>query len=129
MYINIYTALIYGIYYSFFEVFTLVYPVMYGFNVGETCTVFVSIIVGCIISMGIYFAYLHFYLVPDVIKNGLREQEFRLRPGLFACFGTTAALFIFAWTANPNVHWMGSVVGNCLYAISVYIIIQCLFSK
>ncbi|KAJ4304878.1 hypothetical protein N0V90_000406 [Kalmusia sp. IMI 367209] len=128
LYINIYTALIYGIYYSFFEVFALVYPVMYGFNVGETGTVFVCIIVGCIISMAIYFSYLHFYLVPDVLKNGLRTQEFRLRPALFACFGTTAGLFIFAWTANPDVHWMGTVVGNALYAISVYIIIQCLFT-
>jgi DHA1 family multidrug resistance protein-like MFS transporter len=45
LFVNVYTALIYGIYYSFFEVFGLVYPVMYGFNVGETGLVFVCIIV------------------------------------------------------------------------------------
>ena len=40
---NIYTSLTYGIYYSFFEVFPLVYPKMYGFNLGETGLVFLSI--------------------------------------------------------------------------------------
>jgi hypothetical protein len=45
LFVNVYTALIYGIYYSFFEVFALVYPGMYGFNVGETGLVFVCIIV------------------------------------------------------------------------------------
>jgi len=34
LFTNVYTALQYGIYYSFFEVFPLVYPVMYGFSLG-----------------------------------------------------------------------------------------------
>ena len=129
MFVNIYTALIYGTYYSFFEVFALVYPVMYGFNVGETGTVFVCIIVGCIIAMAIYFSYLKWYLVPDVLKNGLREQEFRLRPALIACVGPTIGLFMFGWTANSSIHWIVSVIGITIYATSVYIIMQCIFSK
>ena len=32
---NIYSAFIYGVYYSFFEAFPLVYIEIYGFNVGE----------------------------------------------------------------------------------------------
>lgn len=129
LFVNIYTALIYGIYYSYFEVFPLVYPPMYGFNVGETGLVFVCIIVGCFISMAIYFSYLHFYLIPDVQRNGMRPQEFRLRPALIACFGPTIGLFLFAWLTNPSIHWMGTVVGCTLYAVSVYIIMQCIFSK
>ncbi|KAL5388025.1 hypothetical protein PMIN02_007884 [Paraphaeosphaeria minitans] len=128
IFVNIYTALIYGIYYSFFEVFALVYPVMYGFTIGETGLVFACIIVGCIISMAIYFSYLHFYLIPDVLKNGLRAQEFRLQPALIACFGPTIGLFMFAWLANPSIHWMGTVVGCTIYAITVYILMQCIFT-
>ncbi|OAG06220.1 multidrug transporter [Paraphaeosphaeria sporulosa] len=128
LFVNIYTALIYGIYYSFFEVFALVYPVMYGFNVGRTGLVFLCIIVGCIISMAIYFSYLHFYLIPDVLKNGLRAQEFRLRPALIACFGPTIGLFMFAWLANPSIHWVGTVVGCTIYAVTVYVIMQCIFT-
>jgi DHA1 family multidrug resistance protein-like MFS transporter len=79
--------------------------------------------------MAIYFSYLHFYLIPDVLKNGLRAQEFRLRPALIACFGPTIGLFMFAWLADPSIHWMGTVVGCTIYAITVYIIMQCIFSK
>ena len=95
LFVNIYTALTYGIYYSFFEVFPLVYPVMYGFNVGETSIVFLCIIVGCILGMAIYFSYVWWVVIPDVLKNGLRAQEYRLRPALIACQGPVVGLFIF----------------------------------
>ena len=127
LFTNLYTSLIYGIYYSFFEVFPLVYPVMYGFNLGETGVVFTCIVVAALIAMAIYFSYLHFYLIPDVKKNGLREQEFRLRPALIAVVGPTAGLFIFGWTANPNIHWIAPTIGITTFATLVYIVMQCIF--
>jgi len=95
LFVNVYTALTYGIYYSFFEVFPLVYPVMYGFNVGQTGTLFVCIIVGCFIAMAIYFSMLHFIVFPDIAKNGLKSQEHTLAPALVACVGPTVGLFLF----------------------------------
>ena len=95
LFTNVYTSIIYGIYYSFFEVFPLVYPVMYGFNLGETGTTFLCIIVACIIALTIYDLYLYFLLVPDIVKNGLRAQESRLVPALYAVFFPTIGLFIF----------------------------------
>jgi DHA1 family multidrug resistance protein-like MFS transporter len=77
------------------QVFPLVYPVMYGFNVGQTGIVFTCIIVGCIIAMAIYFSYLHFYVIPHVMKNGLSAQEWWLRPAMIACVGPVIGLFIF----------------------------------
>ncbi|KAF2476396.1 major facilitator superfamily transporter [Lindgomyces ingoldianus] len=127
-FVNVYTALTYGIYYSFFEVFPLVYPVMYGFNVGETGIVFVCIIVGCFIAMAIYFSYLHFYVIPSILKSGLGPQEFWLRPSLLASIGPTVGLFIFGWTARASIHWIVSVIGITIYATSVYIIMQCIFT-
>ena len=49
--------------------------------------------------MVIYFSYLHYLLIPDILKNGLQVQEWRLRPALLACFGPTIGLFIFG---NPH---------------------------
>ncbi|KAF2022039.1 major facilitator superfamily transporter [Aaosphaeria arxii CBS 175.79] len=128
LFVNVYTALMYGIYYSFFEVFPLVFPVYYGMNVGETGIVFVCIVVGCIIAMCIYFAYIQFLIIPDILKNGLRAQEFRLIPALFFCFGPTIGLFLFAWTARPSIHWIVCVIGITIYALSAYIIMQCIFT-
>ncbi|KAL2005538.1 hypothetical protein VTN00DRAFT_2749 [Thermoascus crustaceus] len=127
LFTNMYTSLIYGIYYSFFEVFPLVYPPLYGFNLGETGTTFVCVIMACGFGMVIYVSYLHFYLMPDIIKNGLRAQETRLVPALFAVFGPPVGLFIFGWTACPSIHWIVSVIGIIIYGISVFIILQCIF--
>ena len=127
LFTNLYTSLIYGIYYSFFEVFPLVYGPLYGFNLGETGVVFTCIVVAAILAMIIYFSYLHFYLIPDVKKNGLREQEFRLRPALIAVIGPTAGLFIFGWSARSDIHWIVSVIGITIFATLVYIVMQCIF--
>lgn len=146
LFTNVYTALIYGIYYSFFEVFPLVYGPLYGFNIGETGVVFTSIIIGCILAIGIYFYYLRYMLIPDVLENGLRAQESRLRPALIFVWGPVIGLFIFGifhltvlrvplayqrllpgWSANKDVHWIVSAIGIAIYALACYIISQCLF--
>ncbi|KAI9838424.1 MAG: hypothetical protein M1838_004612 [Thelocarpon superellum] len=127
LFTNLYTALTYGIYYSFFEVFALVYGPIYGFNLGETGALFVCIVVGCVLAMAIYFSYIHFSLIPDMKANGMRPQEWRLRPALLAVFGPPIGLFLFAWTANEHVHWIVSVIGITIYALSCYILLQCIF--
>lgn len=96
LFTNVYTALIYGIYYSFFEVFPLVYGPLYGFNIGETGVVITCIIVACVLAMGIYFYYLQYMLIPDTSKNGLRAQESRLRLALIFVWGPLIGPFILA---------------------------------
>jgi DHA1 family multidrug resistance protein-like MFS transporter len=127
LFVNVYTAIIYGIYYSFFEAFPQVYPPMYGFSLGMVGVVFTCILVACLIGIAIYCAYLYWVLIPDIKKNGLRAQESRLVPALFACFGPTIGLFIFAWTANPSIHWIAPTIGIVIYAASVFIVMQCIF--
>lgn len=126
-FVNLYTALVYGIYYSFFEVFPLVYPVMYHMSLGIVGVVFTCILVACLIGVAIYCAYLYFYLVPDIMKNGLRAQEHRLVPALFGSFGPPIGLFLFAWTADPDIHWIAPTIGIVIYGGSVFVVMQCIF--
>ena len=126
-FVNLYTALVYGIYYSFFEVFPLVYPVYYGFSPGIIGVVFTCILVSCLLGIAIYCIYLAYYLIPDILKNGLRAQEHRLVPALIGSFGPPIGLFIFAWTARPNFPWIASVIGITIYGSSVFIVMQCIF--
>lgn len=58
-FINLYTGYFYGIFYIFFEVFPLVFPAFYGFNLGETGLAFLSCLIGVVIALLCYFAYLH----------------------------------------------------------------------
>ena len=126
-FVNMYTALVYGIYYSFFEVFPLVYPVMYHFSLGIVGVVFLCVLVACLLGVATYCAYLHFYLIPDIMKNGLRAQEHRLVPALIGCFGPPIGLFLFAWTANPSIHWIAPTIGITIYAATVFVVMQCIF--
>lgn len=128
LFVNVYTAIIYGIYYSFFEVFPLVYPVYYGFSLGIIGVLFTCILIACLIGVAIYSAYLYFYHIPDIVKNGLRAQEHNLVPALIACFGPTIGLFIFAWTARPDITWVAPTIGIVLYGASVFIVMQCIFT-
>jgi DHA1 family multidrug resistance protein-like MFS transporter len=127
-FVNVYTALVYGIYYSFFEVFPLVYPVYYGFSIGLIGVVFLCILVACGLGVAVYVAYLKFYMIPDILKNGFRAQEHRLVPALFAAFGPPIGLFIFAWTAREDITWVAPTIGIVVYGATVFIVMQCIFT-
>jgi MFS transporter, DHA1 family, multidrug resistance protein len=116
-----------GIYYSFFEAFPIVYVGVYHFNIGELGVVFTCIVVGCVIGIFIYVAYVYYYLEPDIKKNGLRAQEHRLVPALFATMLLPAGMFWFGWTSQGNIHWIVSIMGITIYAVGAFILFQCIF--
>ena len=123
----IYTALMYGIYYSFFEAFPLVYIEIYGFNYGQMGLAFLSIGVSLVIASAIYIAYLWYVIEPDMRKNGLGEPESRLRPAIPSAILCPIGLFLFAWTSRDGVHWIVSVIGITIFGGGVFILLQCIF--
>lgn len=127
LFVQVYTAIIYCIYYSFFEVFPLVYPVFYHFNLGQVGLVFLCVLVACFIGIGIYVAYLALYMIPRIKARGFPVNETRLVPALAAAFGPTIGLFIFAWTAAPQFPWIAPTIGITVYAGSAFVLMQCIF--
>ncbi|EPE24922.1 MFS general substrate transporter [Glarea lozoyensis ATCC 20868] len=126
-FVNIYTALFYGIYYTFFEVFPLVFPPMYGFNLGQIGLAFLACQIGATFALLIYFAYLHYYMIPDNITHGLRAQEHRLVPALFGSFLLPIGLFIFGWTANPSIHYVVPLIGVIIFVMGTFFVLQSIF--
>ncbi|KAI2468782.1 major facilitator superfamily transporter [Annulohypoxylon bovei var. microspora] len=127
LFVQTYTAIIYGIYYSFFEVFPLVYPVYYGMDAGHVGLVFLCVLVACLMGVVAYTAYLYFYMNPRIAHQGFPIHENRLVPALGAAFGPTIGLFIFAWTARPDVPWIAPTIGITVYGASVFVVMQCIF--
>ncbi|KAF5249083.1 hypothetical protein FANTH_5609 [Fusarium anthophilum] len=127
LFVQVYTAIIYGIYYSFFEVFPRVYPVYYNMNLGQIGLVFLCVLVSCMIGVGIYVSYLYFYMDPRIAKRGWPIQESRLVPALPAALGPTIGLFLFAWTARASIHWIVPTIGITIYGATVFIVMQCIF--
>jgi DHA1 family multidrug resistance protein-like MFS transporter len=127
LFVQIYTAIIYGIYYSFFEVFPLVYPVDYGMNLGQIGLVFLCVLVSCIVGIALYVAYIYYWMNPRIMRLGFPAQEERLIPALPASFGPTIGLFLFAWTARASIHWIVPTIGITIYGATVFIVMQCIF--
>ncbi|KAI5209139.1 MFS general substrate transporter [Aureobasidium subglaciale] len=126
-YADIYIALCYAIFYSFFESFPLVYMQRYGFNAGETGLVFLSIAVGVVISIVAYYAYLYYIVEPEIRAHGMGAPERRLIPALYSSFLVPIGLFIFAWTGDGKIHWIVSCIGIVINMIGVFILFQCVF--
>ncbi|KAJ9138825.1 Caffeine resistance protein 5 [Pleurostoma richardsiae] len=127
LFVQVYTAIIYGIYYSFFEVFPLVYPVYYGMSPGQVGLVFLCILVACLIGVATYVGYVAYYVNPRIRARGFPPQESRLAPALLAAFGPTIGLFIFAWTADRRFPWIAPTIGITVYGATVFVVMQCIF--
>lgn len=112
-----YVALCYGIYYSFFEAFPIVYIERYHFNLGEMGLTFLSITAATMLSLAMYYLYIYKIVEPDFRAHGLGKLERRLLPALYASFLLPIGLFIFAWTSDGKIHWIVSVLGVFLFTI------------
>ncbi len=144
----VYIALVYGIFYSFFEVFPLVYIGMYGFTVGEMGLTFLSITVAVILAISSYWAYQWWFAEPWIRANGMGAPERRLIPALPACLLAPVGLFIFGestsspsslprdpeltaspkgWTAREETHWIVSIIGVMIFTVGIFLIFQCIF--
>ncbi|TKX22503.1 MFS transporter-like protein 91 [Elsinoe australis] len=128
LFTNLYTSLIYGTYYSFFEAFPLTYMGIYGFSIGELGVVYTSAIIpGALLGISTYVAYQWFYLEPDMRRRGPREQEHRLVPATIAVWLLPISLFWFGWTAREETHWAVSIVGLVFFGYGAFVLFQCIF--
>ncbi|KAI1623466.1 MFS transporter [Exophiala viscosa] len=121
----VYSAIVYSIYYSFFEAFPIVYEGLYQFSVGAAGLVFLVIIIALVIIIPVYTCYLRYVFAPKD-KAGRTTFEDRLYLALYATWLPPAGLFLFAWTARQSVHWIWSTVGIGIYAGSSFVVFQCL---
>lgn len=123
----IYTALIYGIYYSFFESFPLVYVDLYHFSLGEQGLAFLSLAIGTLLALFIYLGYINRVVVPHMKLHGFGAPERRLIPALISTFLLPVGLFLFGWTARASVPWIVPTLGIGIFTLGVFIVIQCIF--
>ncbi|KAI5298903.1 hypothetical protein KEM56_003675 [Ascosphaera pollenicola] len=126
-FVHTYTAIVYGVYYSFFESFPLVFPVLWNMSMGITGVLFTCLIPACFFGLGVYCVYISIVQRLDVKKTTKPPPEKRLLPGLFSPFGQTTGLFLFAWTANKNFHWIVPILGVTMNSGCAFLTMQSIF--
>ncbi|OAA73008.1 Major facilitator superfamily domain, general substrate transporter [Akanthomyces lecanii RCEF 1005] len=127
---NLYTSFTYGIYYSFFEVFPLVYPKIYGMGTGDMGAVFLCVLIACILGAVWYCLWYRLTTEPRFRQLGTFDvQETFLKPGLIGVFGFPIGLFLFGWAARASVPWPVPTLGivivcGCSFVVGLGIFIH-----
>jgi DHA1 family multidrug resistance protein-like MFS transporter len=122
---NLYTAFMYGTYYTFFDAIPRVYPERYCFTIGQLGLAFLSIFVACVVGGAAYCFYVYKTSISDR-EHLSKNHEASLRPALVACFLPPIGLFLFGWTSDGDIYWVVSLLGITIYAIGTFIILQCM---
>ena len=109
--LDLYTALLYGVLFLWFESFPLVFGDIYGFNVEEQGLAFLGILVGAVITLPLFLLWLKRYIVPILAEPDFRP-ELILTPTFFGSAALPICLFWYGWSARSSVHWIMPIVGS-----------------
>ncbi|KAG2144581.1 major facilitator superfamily domain-containing protein [Suillus clintonianus] len=99
------------------------FQAVYGFNVQDTGFVFSTLIVGSFVG---YFA--NIYQENLYQKHYSRKrQEARLYLPCVAAIFIPTGIFIYAWTARPDVHWIAPAIGITIFMSGAFVIYMVVF--
>ncbi|RAK79051.1 MFS transporter [Aspergillus fijiensis CBS 313.89] len=118
---SLYSSLNFSVLFCFLACVPLVYTNVYGFTPGQCGLVFIALALGCALGcLGLlaadqYTMALHRRRHPEGTPA---PPERVLWAAMLASPWMPAALFWFAWTSTPHVHWMSSIVAIGLFGCS-----------
>lgn len=128
LFTTVYTALVYAIFYSFFEVFPLVYQKIYHMDIAHMGLVFLAAVVAALLIMPFYVLFIHCAIAQPIrTSNTFPPPERRLIPALFIAPFVPAGMYLFAWTSRSDIHWTVPTVGFVLIMAGVITLMQCMF--
>ena len=113
---SLYTAFNFAVLFTFLAAFPVIYQTTYEFSSGQSGLVFLSVAVGCIVGAILSILIDRHAQAGQLGTPGQPEQ--RLWGAMLGSFLMPAALFWFAWTVRPGVHWMASVVAAGVFGCS-----------
>ncbi|KAI1342445.1 MFS general substrate transporter [Xylariaceae sp. FL0016] len=130
LYTTVFSAILYGEYYSFFESFPLVFGDMYGLGLGASGLPFLVFVPSLAIAVPTYLYWFRRCAEP-VMKASPPPlygwPESRLIPAVIASIVAPVGLFIFAWTANPSISYWFPILGLLIFFTCMFFIYQCTF--
>jgi DHA1 family multidrug resistance protein-like MFS transporter len=116
--VDIYTALLYGVLFIWFESFPLVFGGIYGFNLQSQGLVFLGILVGGIVTVPLYLLWVNRVMIPSVAKPTFRPEHV-LPPTWAGALSLPLCLFIYGWTARADIHWIVPIIGSSFFTVAL----------
>ncbi|KAJ6515577.1 major facilitator superfamily domain-containing protein [Mycena sanguinolenta] len=125
--INLYAGLLYGVLFTWFESFPLVFGGIYGFSSGEQGLAFLGIFVVTIIALPLFLLWIKISLTPR-FASGDFKPEMLLPPIFVGCFSLPVCLFWFGWTSRADIHWIVPIIGSGFFSIGVVTLFNSLYN-
>ncbi|PWN49818.1 MFS general substrate transporter, partial [Violaceomyces palustris] len=128
--LSIYIAIVYGILYSLFGAFPIVYQRYRGWNAGVGGLAFLGVLVGMLAAL----AYVIWYENPRYIrkanaaKGKAAEPEERLPPAMVGAVSIVIGLAWFAATDSPRIHWIVSIMAGGPFGFGMVLIFLALMN-
>lgn len=119
--INLHIGLVYGVLYSFFESFPIVFTETYGFNLGQSGMAYLGIFAANLMVYLIFAWWFLAYYRPKLIRaKGRLPPEYWLQPAMLGGLCLPVSLFFFGWTANKDIHWIVPIIGTMLFSPGIF---------
>jgi len=110
--IALYASFVYGMLFLTLEVFPIVYAENRTWGPVVSTLPFLGLFVGVLFALAINLAFQPYYHRAVAISNGQAVPEARLLPMVVGATLFIIGLFLFAWTADPNINWAPSVIAT-----------------
>lgn len=120
--LSTYTSLLQAVLYMCFSAFPLVFGNNHGFNLWQIGLTFLGLAVGNVIAClcnPLWHKQWMGSIAKEKAKHGAEyktQPELRLPPAIVGGPMLTAALFWFAWTTYPSVHWIVPIIATVFFS-------------
>ncbi|KAL7269270.1 hypothetical protein RUND412_008077 [Rhizina undulata] len=124
----VFTAILLGVLYLFFQAFPLVFGNVHHFSLQLIGLTFLGLFVGMVSGIlsdpvwGRNYARL-------VAKNGgVSQPEFRLPPAMLGGILVPIGMFWFGWSTMQGVHWIVPILGSTVFATGTLLVFSGVFT-
>ncbi|WEW59115.1 hypothetical protein PRK78_004584 [Emydomyces testavorans] len=119
LFMTIYMAFNFAVFYSFFAAFPYIFSSQYRFTLSQQGLTFIPIALGCVIGF-LAVVYIDRRTYPALEAKygvGAVPPEYRLYGAIVGCAFNPISLFWFGWTAKAGVHWLSPVIAAVPFAV------------
>lgn len=118
----LYASFVYGILYANLSAFAVEYEQVRGWNQVVGALPFIALLLGMGLGCCVILANQSYYGKKLRANDNRPVPEARLPPMMVGSIAFSGGLFIFAWTSDPSISWVGSVIGCGLIGFGFFTI-------
>ncbi|KAF2136840.1 uncharacterized protein K452DRAFT_236804 [Aplosporella prunicola CBS 121167] len=120
----LYASFVYGILYAQLAAFPVVFEQDRGWNRVVGALPFLAILIGVCFGAVANIVNQKYYTKRFIANNRRPVPEARLPPMMGGSLFFAGGLFIFAWTARPDIHWIAPNIGAVCVGVGFFTIFQ-----